>query len=77
MSNVFVDYSEYGGSGGSDIRYDIVKVGGFGTTCHTTSIEATQGRRVGLSLWNSPEMLLEEPYTTATDIWSFGVTVRR
>jgi len=30
---------------------------------------------VGAPVWSSPEVILEMPWNTATDIWSFGTVV--
>jgi serine/threonine protein kinase len=30
---------------------------------------------VGAPIWNSPEIMFEEKWNTATDIWSFGAVV--
>jgi serine/threonine protein kinase len=37
---------------------------------------ATSGTQVGTPMWSSPEVIMEMPWNTAADIWSFGTLVR-
>jgi serine/threonine protein kinase len=50
-------------------------LGDFGETCHVTSEYAKTGTQVGAPMWTSPEVLMEAPWDTSTDIWSFGIMV--
>ena len=48
----------------------------FGSASHVTSEWAEQGAPIGAKIWTSPEAIMETPWNTATDIWSFGTVVR-
>lgn len=68
--NVFVNLQE------GDMRFSDVQLGDLGGCYPTESDWATSGTMVGVPIWSSPEVLLEMPWNTATDIWSFGALVR-
>ena len=68
--NVFVNFRE------GDIRFSDVQLGDLGGTYPADSKYAQKGTLVGSPMWTSPEVLLETPWNTATDIWSFGTLVR-
>ncbi|KAF2832812.1 putative serine/threonine protein kinase [Ophiobolus disseminans] len=64
--NVFVNLQ----NGGT--RFSDVQLGDLGG-CYPTDFKfATSGTMVGAPMWSSPEVLMELPCNTATDIWSFG-----
>jgi len=67
--NVFVNLQE------SDMRFSEVQLGDLGGCYHADSNLATSGTMVGAPIWSSPEVLLEMPWNTAADIWSFGALV--
>ncbi|KAF2125973.1 putative serine/threonine protein kinase [Dothidotthia symphoricarpi CBS 119687] len=58
-----------------DVRFSDVQLGDLGGSYPIDSEWATSGTRVGTPIWSSPEILLELPWNTATDIWSFGVVL--
>ncbi|KAF2820206.1 kinase-like protein [Ophiobolus disseminans] len=64
--NVFVNLQE------GDVRFSDVQLGDLGGCYPAESDWATSGTMVGAPIWSSPEVLLEMPWNTATDIWSFG-----
>ncbi|KAH7391169.1 STE/STE20 protein kinase [Phaeosphaeria sp. MPI-PUGE-AT-0046c] len=64
--NVFVNLQE------GDMRFSDVQLGDLGGCYHTELDWATSGTMVGAPVWSSPEVLLEIPWNTATDIWSYG-----
>jgi serine/threonine protein kinase len=68
--NVFVNLQE------GDMSFSDVKLGDLGGCCSVNSTWATSGTMVGAPIWSNPEILLEQPWNTATDIWSFGAIVR-
>lgn len=68
--NVFVNFQE------GDVRFSDVRLGDLGGCCPTDSDLAKSGTLVGAPIWSSPEVILEMPWNTATDIWSFGAVVR-
>jgi serine/threonine protein kinase len=68
--NVFVDLQE------GDMRFSDVQLGDLGGCYPADSKWATSGTMVGAPVWTSPEVLMELPWNTATDIWSFGAMVR-
>jgi len=63
-------------SGEGDIRFDEVQLGDLGSCVPVDSSWATSGTLVGAPMWTSPEILMEIPWNTAADIWSFGAMVR-
>lgn len=71
LNNVFVNYKK----DDSDMRFSEVQLGDFGGSYHQESKWAKSGTPIGAPVWNSPEVLLELPWNTATDIWSFGTLV--
>jgi serine/threonine protein kinase len=50
-------------------------LGDLGGTSHVASEYAKTGAPVGAPMWSSPEVLMEAPWDTSTDIWSFGIMV--
>ncbi|KAI9714680.1 MAG: hypothetical protein M1812_006345 [Candelaria pacifica] len=66
LDNVFVNYRK------GDIRFSDVQLGDLGGTYPADSIWAKQGTPVGSPMWTSPEVIMETPWNTATDIWAFG-----
>jgi serine/threonine protein kinase len=68
--NVFVNLQE------GDIRFSGVQLGDLGGCYPVDSEWATSGTVVGAPMWTSPEILMEQPWNTAADIWSFGAMVR-
>lgn len=71
LDNVFVNLQE------GDNRFSEVQLGDLGGCYSTQSKWATSGTFVGTPMWTSPEIIMEMPWNTATDIWSFGALVRR
>lgn len=57
-------------------RLGEMQLGDFGGTYSADLEWATKGVMVGTHVWSSPEMMLEMPWNTATDICSFGTLVR-
>lgn len=60
-----------------DIRFSEVEVGDLGGTYSVDSKYAKKGTPIGAPIWTSPEVIMETPWNTATDIWSFGTMVSR
>ncbi|KAI4932534.1 hypothetical protein J4E85_002932 [Alternaria conjuncta] len=56
-------------------RFADVQLGDLGDCCTVDSERARSGKLVGAPVWSSPEVILEMPWNTATDIWSFGTVV--
>ncbi|KAI9671501.1 MAG: hypothetical protein M1817_003552 [Caeruleum heppii] len=71
LDNVFVTYRD----GDGDVRFSDVQLGDLGGTYPADSKYAREGIRVGAHMWSSPEVIMETPWNTATDIWSFGTVV--
>ena len=71
LDNIFINYRE------GDIRFSDVQLGDLGDTCPSDSQLAKEGILVGAPMWSSPEVIMETPWNTATDIWSFGAVVCR
>lgn len=59
----------------SDIRFSEVQLGDFGGSYHHESEWAKSATPIGAPMWSSPEVLMEIPWNTAADIWSFGTLV--
>jgi len=70
LDNVFVNLSE------GDNRFSEVQLGDLGGCSSIHSKWATSGTFVGTPMWTSPEVIMEMPWNTASDIWSFGTLVR-
>jgi serine/threonine protein kinase len=69
--NVLVNLQE------GDMRFSDVQLGDLGGCYPIDSEWATSGTVVGAPMWTSPEILMELPWNTAAEIWSFGALVRR
>ncbi|KAJ9296019.1 hypothetical protein DTO271G3_5594 [Paecilomyces variotii] len=74
--NILVNY------GKGLLRFSSVQLGDCGHACRDTPIGSTDpyhGPRnrhtIGAALYRSPEAMLNLPWDTSTDIWSFGVTI--
>jgi len=66
LDNIFCNYGE------GDIRFSHVCLGDLGGACPADSACAEEGNPIGAPMWSSPEVIMETPWNTATDIWSFG-----
>ncbi|OBT63980.1 hypothetical protein VE03_05934 [Pseudogymnoascus sp. 23342-1-I1] len=66
LDNILVNYVE------GDIRFSDIQLGDLGGAYPEDSKYAKEGTPVGASMWTSPEVIMETPWNTATDIWSFG-----
>lgn len=74
LDNIFVNYKRHDDVD-NGIRFSDVQLGDLGGTYPADSKWAREGTPVGATLWNSPEVIMETPWNTATDIWSFGAVV--
>ncbi|KAI0413181.1 STE/STE20 protein kinase [Xylaria grammica] len=52
-----------------------IQLGDLGGSYPRNSEWAKSGITIGAPIWSSPEVLMETPWNTATDIWSFGTVV--
>jgi serine/threonine protein kinase len=64
--NVLVNFQD------GDIRFSKVQLGDLGGSYPEGSKWAKEGTQIGAPMWTSPEVIMETPWNTATDIWSFG-----
>lgn len=71
--NVFVNYIDRGVK--NDVRFSDVQLGDLGGACHVDSKLTKSGSPLGAPMWPSPEMIMETPWGTPTDIWPFGAVV--
>ena len=71
--NVLVNYKPRYGE--NDSRFSDIQLADLGGTYPADSHWARSGTPVGAPMWRSPEMIMETPWNTATDIWSFGAVV--
>ncbi|KAL5329140.1 hypothetical protein ACEPPN_002650 [Leptodophora sp. 'Broadleaf-Isolate-01'] len=69
LDNVLVNYR------GGNNRFSDVQLGDLGGTYLADSKYAQAGTPVGAPMWTSPEVIMETPWNTATDIWSFGTVL--
>lgn len=69
-NNVLVNYVDE-----SQQQITEVQLADFGSTVSEKSGHAKDGDDIGSPIFRSPEAQMQLPWTTATDIWSFGVTV--
>ncbi|EGC45357.1 serine/threonine protein kinase [Histoplasma capsulatum var. duboisii H88] len=72
LDNVFVNYNRHDTNG---LRFSDVQLGDLGGTYPADSNWARKGTPVGAPMWSSPEVIMETPWNTATDIWSFGAVL--
>jgi hypothetical protein len=66
---VFVSYIE------GEVRFLGVQLGDLGSIYPAQSSHVTEGTPIGAPMWTSLEVIMETPWNTATDIWSFGALV--
>ena len=71
LDNVLVNYGQ------GDARFTDVQLGDCGGTYHIDHRYPKECSVIGAPMWRSPEAILQLPvgWTTATDIWSFGLCV--
>ena len=69
-NNVLVNYADK-----SQRQITEVQLADFGSTVSEKSGHAKDGDDISSPIFRSPEAQMQLPWTTATDIWSFGVTV--
>lgn len=69
LDNVLVNYRD------GDVRFSDVQIGDLGGSYPEDSKWARGGTPIGAPMWTSPEVIMETPWNTATDIWSFGSLV--
>ncbi|KZL88161.1 serine threonine protein kinase [Colletotrichum incanum] len=55
-----------------DLHFSDVQIGDLGASYSVDSDIATKGFLIGAPIWTSPEVLMEVPWGTASDIWAFG-----
>ncbi|RAK95070.1 putative serine/threonine protein kinase [Aspergillus ibericus CBS 121593] len=67
--NIFVNYKQ------GKNRFSEIQLGDLGGCYPADSSIARRGTPVGAAIWSSPEILMETPWNTATDIWSFGTVL--
>ncbi|KAK2736824.1 hypothetical protein FQN55_001413 [Onygenales sp. PD_40] len=72
LDNVFVNYKGHNDDNDNSIRFSDVQLGDLGAAYHADSNWARKGTPIGAPMWSSPEVIMETPWNTATDIWSFG-----
>lgn len=58
------------------MRFKDVQVADFGSTVSQDSSHAYHGDAISTPMFRSPEAHMQMRWSTATDIWSFGTTVR-
>lgn len=69
LDNVLVNYVD------DDVRFSHIQLGDLGGSYPADSKYAKEGTPVRAPMWTSPEVIMETPWNTATDIWSFGTVV--
>lgn len=72
LDNIFVNHNKHASN---DVRFSDVQLGDLGGAYPADSEWAKKGTPVGAPMWSSPEVIMETPWNTATDIWSFGAIV--
>ncbi|KAM5434691.1 hypothetical protein MferCBS31731_006637 [Microsporum ferrugineum] len=72
LDNIFVNY-KVGSS--HENRFADIKLGDLGGSSRVDSALAREGTPVGAPIWSSPEVIMETPWNTATDIWSLGAVL--
>ncbi|KAK2752558.1 hypothetical protein FQN55_006671 [Onygenales sp. PD_40] len=71
--NVFVNYRDKEAENG--MRFSEVQLGDLGSTYRADCRWAKSGTPLGAPMCRSPEMILETPWGTPSDIWSFGAVL--
>ncbi|PWY89543.1 STE/STE20 protein kinase [Aspergillus sclerotioniger CBS 115572] len=69
LDNIFVNYKQ------GENRFSEIQLGDLGGCYPADSTIAKKGTPIGAAMWSSPEVLMETPWNTATDIWSFGTVL--
>ncbi len=54
---------------------DVCKIGDFGLSKALETMRTHTQSQVGTPAWTAPEVLRGEPYSSKTDVYSFGVIV--
>ncbi|PYH92990.1 putative serine/threonine protein kinase [Aspergillus ellipticus CBS 707.79] len=70
LDNIFVNYQKKNEDNMTNDRFSAVQLGDLGGCYPETSPYATSGTPVGAAMWSSPEVIMETPWNTATDICS-------
>ncbi|KAK4452900.1 kinase-like protein [Podospora aff. communis PSN243] len=68
LDNIFVSY-------GLGDRFSDIQLGGCGGVVSQNSSFTREGHAMGAAFTRSPETILQLPWGTATDIWSFGTAI--
>lgn len=63
-------------NGNGNMRFSSFKLGDLGDSVLTTERSNNGFHIIGAPVFRAPEVMLNIPWTTAADIWSFGATVR-
>ncbi|KAB8266312.1 putative serine/threonine protein kinase [Aspergillus pseudonomiae] len=71
--NIFVNYADRGV--GNHVRFSDVRLRDLGDTCPIDSKWARSGTPLGAPMWRSPELIMETPWGSPTDIWSYGAVL--
>ncbi|KAK2782624.1 hypothetical protein FQN52_000834 [Onygenales sp. PD_12] len=71
--NVFVNYRDTDAENG--MRFSEVQLGDLGSTYRADCRWAKSGTPLGAPMCRSPEMIMETPWGTPSDIWSFGAVL--
>ncbi|KAJ9156636.1 Serine/threonine protein kinase [Pleurostoma richardsiae] len=74
-SYIYTDTFVNHGDGEDDIRFSDIQRGDFGDAYSQDSKWAKSGTPIDSPIWNNPEVLIDLPYNTTTDIWSFGTLI--
>ncbi|KAL2130813.1 hypothetical protein VTI74DRAFT_5924 [Chaetomium olivicolor] len=69
LDNIFVNH------GRGDRRFSEVQLGDCGGVVSQQSSFAREGHVIGAGFTRSPEVTFQLPWSTATDIWSFGTAM--
>ncbi|KAL6705599.1 hypothetical protein ACN47E_006546 [Coniothyrium glycines] len=70
LDNILVNLQD-----NNDDRFADIQLGDLGGCLPADSRWATAGAQVGTAMWSAPELLMEIPWNTAADIWSFGAVL--
>ncbi|KAF2432676.1 STE/STE20 protein kinase [Tothia fuscella] len=76
LHNILVNYAANSDSKDSN-RFTDVKLADVGSSYPADHKYAKEGTTIGAPVWRSSEVMLELPWGTPTDIWSFGVYLIR